>query len=210
MMSRFHRHALRALLVVAPLGLTASALADSQADSRADSQADAPGAPLFQMDHSSHHYPPPGAGTTPLIEKVREATERFRNVNVAIAEKWAPGTPCVSGPDAGAMGVHFLQPTGIPTMLDVNTPAALIYEPMGDGSLRFVGVEYIIMAGPWDATNSGPPVLEGNLLNLVGEPNRFGLHAFYELHVWAWQNNPKGSFADWNTLVNCDKQPGGG
>ena len=197
MISRFHRHALRALLFVAPLGLTTAAVADGS------------GAPLFQMDHGSHHKPPPGTDTTPLIEKVRKATERFRNVNVAIAEKWAPGTPCVAGPDAGAMGVHFLQPSGIPTLLDVGTPAALIYEPLGDGSLRFVGVEYIIMAAPWDAANPGPPVLEGNLLNLVSEPNRFGLHAFYELHVWAWQNNPKGSFADWNTLVTCDKQPGG-
>jgi hypothetical protein len=25
--------------------------------------------------------------------------------------------------------------------------------------------------------------------------------------VWAWENNPKGSFADWNTHVSCDKQP---
>jgi hypothetical protein len=148
--------------------------------------------------------------TTPLIEKVRKLTQRFRDVNVAVGEGWAPGTPCVSGPDAGAMGVHFLLPSGIPSTLDVGTPAALIYEPMGDGSLRFVGVEYILMAAPWDTQNPGkPPVLEGNLLNLVGEPNRFGLHAFYELHVWAWQDNPKGSFADWNTQVTCNRQPGG-
>jgi hypothetical protein len=187
----WHRHALRALLVLASLGMTTAAVADS---------------------HRGHHYPPSGgsADTTPLIQKVRSLTQRFRDVNVAIGEGWAPGTPCVSGPDAGAMGVHFLLPAGIPSELDVSTPAALIYEPMGDGSLRFVGVEYILMAAPWDSANPGqPPVLEGNLLNLVGEPNRFGLHAFYELHVWAWQDNPKGSFADWNTLVTCNRQPGG-
>ena len=192
------RQALRVLLFLAPLGPTTAALAEG------------PSVLTAQMDHSAHHNPPAGTDTTPLIEKVRKATERFRNVNVAIAEGWAPGTPCVSGPDAGAMGVHFLQPSGIPSMLDAGTPAALIYEPMGDGSLRLVGVEYIILAGPWDTASPGkPPELEGNLLNLVGEPNRYGLHAFYELHVWAWQNNPKGSFADWNTLVSCDKQPGG-
>jgi hypothetical protein len=27
------------------------------------------------------------------------------------------------------------------------------------------------------------------------------------MHVWAWQDNPKGSFADWNTQVSCVKQP---
>jgi hypothetical protein len=44
-------------------------------------------------------------------------------------------------------------------------------------------------------------------LNLVPEPNRYRLPAFYELHVWAWEDNPNGSFADWNTLVSCDLQP---
>ena len=33
--------------------------------------------------------------------------------------------------------------------------------------------------------------------------------AFYELHVWAWEQNPVGSFADWNTQVSCDQQPTG-
>ena len=43
-------------------------------------------------------------------------------------------------------------------------------------------------------------------MNYVSEPNRYGLPAFYELHVWAWERNPSGNFADWNTLVTCDKQ----
>ena len=42
-----------------------------------------------------------------LIDIVRKATERFRDLNVALAEGWVPATPCVSGPEAGAMGVHF-------------------------------------------------------------------------------------------------------
>ena len=37
-------------------------------------------------------------------------------------------------------------------------------------------------------------------------PNRYGLPAFYEIHVWAWQDNPKGSYADWNTRVTCTHQ----
>ena len=49
-------------------------------------------------------------------------------------------------------------------------------------------------------------MLEGHLLNYVGEPNRYGLPAFYEIHVWAWEQNPSGSFADWNNVVSCEKQ----
>jgi hypothetical protein len=28
--------------------------------------------------------------------------------------------------------------------------------------------------------------------------------AFYELHVWAWRDNPHGAFVDWNPAVSCE------
>jgi len=74
-----------------------------------------------------------------------------------------------------------------------------------------VGVEFIVLASVWQNQPDGAtstPALEGDLLNYESAPNRFGLPAFYELHVWAWEDNPKGSFADWNTHVTCEKQPG--
>jgi hypothetical protein len=151
--------------------------------------------------------------SAPLIDQVRKATERFRDINVAMAEGWVPATPCVSGPDAGAMGVHFVHPQpdrvgdGI---LDADAPEFLIYEPLSGGAMRLVGVEFVVLAADWAHRHpqGGTPSLEGNLLNLVDAPNRYGLPPFYELHVWAWENNPKGSFADWNTQVSCDRQPG--
>jgi hypothetical protein len=145
--------------------------------------------------------------STPLIEKVRHATARFVNINVALAEGWVPATPCVSGPDTGAMGVHLVFPSRLDhVVLDATEPEALIYEPMTNGAMRLVGVEFIVKASVWAVQNPPPavPALEGNLLNFIGEPNRFGLPAFYELHVWAWEQNPMGTFADWNTHVTCD------
>jgi hypothetical protein len=143
-----------------------------------------------------------------LIDKVRNATARFRDINVALAEGWAPATPCVSGPDAGAMGVHFNQPARkADGTVSGDAPQFLIYEPMADGAMRLVGVEFLVTVSDWENKNgSVPAVLEGNLMNLVPTPNRFGLPAFYEMHVWAWENNPKGTFADWNTHVNCDTE----
>ncbi len=47
------------------------------------------------------------------------------------------------------------------------------------------------------------PHLMGHLLHFAPGPNRYGPPAFYELHVWAWKQNPKGSFADWNPKVSC-------
>ena len=149
--------------------------------------------------------------SSPLAEKVRQHTARFLDINVAIAEGWVPATPCVSGPDTGAMGVHLVFPSSRldRVVLDATQPQALIYEPMPNGAMRLVGVEFIVKASVWAMHNPPPavPALEGNLLNYIGEPNRFGLPAFYELHVWAWERNPKGTLADWNTRVTCDHQP---
>jgi len=33
---------------------------------------------------------------------------------------------------------------------------------------------------------------------------RFGLPAFYTLHVWAWKDNPTGTFVNWHSNVSCD------
>ncbi len=149
------------------------------------------------------------ASATPLISKVRNATARFTDINVALAEGWVTATPCVSGPETGAMGVHLVLPARIGAgVLNAEQPEALIYEPMPNGAMRLVGVEFIVLASVWATNNpgGGVPALDGNLLNYVGAPNRYGLPAFYEMHVWAWQHNPMGSFADWNTLVTCVHQ----
>ena len=148
--------------------------------------------------------------SSPLIDKVRGATAQFRDINAAIAAGFVQGTPCVSGPDFGAMGIHFVLPSRIAGgVLSADQPEALIYEPLSNGSLRLVGVEFIVLASVWASQHPGasPPALDGQLLNFVDAPNRYGLPAFYELHVWAWEQNPVGSFADWNTQVSCAQQP---
>jgi len=145
-------------------------------------------------------------GATPLIDKVRAATAQYIDINNAFSDKFVVGTPCVSGPDTGAMGVHLVRPDRVGKLvLDAQQPQALIYEPMADGAMRLVGVEYIVLAANWTDPN-GPPALEGNLMNYISFPNRYGLPAFYEIHVWAWEENPKGSYADWNTHVTCAHQ----
>jgi hypothetical protein len=151
---------------------------------------------------------------SPLVNKVHKATAQFRDINAALAAGFAQATPCVSGPDFGAMGVHFVLGSRITAgTLNATEPEALIYEPLPNGAFRLVGVEFIILASVWQTQipkgSAATPELEGHLMNFVDAPNRFGLPAFYELHVWAWEHNPVGSFADWNTQVSCDQQPTG-
>ena len=89
-------------------------------------------------------------------------------------------------------------------VLDPERPELLVYEPK-DGQLHLVAVEYIVFAEAWDETHSAPPSLLGQLFHYYDSPNRFGLPAFYELHVWAWRQNPKGAFVDWNPRVSCEE-----
>lgn len=149
-------------------------------------------------------------GATPLIDKVRAATARYIDLNAAMADGFVPATPCVSGPDTGAMGVHFVLPARISGgVLNAEQPEALIYEPMANGAMRLVGVEFIVLESVWAAKHAAGsvPALDGNLMNYISAPNRYGLPAFYEIHVWAWEQNPRGSYADWNTHVTCAHQP---
>jgi hypothetical protein len=192
-------HFLCALALAAlPLALPSAASAVDDQDLQADF-----------MDHGDRHSQ---REHSPLIKKVHDATAKYQNINVPLYKEkgWAVATPCVSGPDAGAMGVHVVMGSRIKDgILDPTAPEALIYEPLPNGYFRLVGVEFIELADDWAARypNGGVPEVDGNLMNLVGYPNRFGLPAFYELHVWAWEDNPKGNFSDWNTHVTCEKQP---
>lgn len=151
---------------------------------------------------------------SPLVAKVRKATAQYKDINAALAAGFAQATPCVSGPDFGAMGVHFVLGSRITAgTLNASQPEALIYEPLPNGAFRLVGVEFIILQSVWQTQipqgSTAAPELEGHLMNFVEFPNRYGLPAFYELHVWAWEQNPVGSFADWNTQVSCDQQATG-
>ena len=136
------------------------------------------------------------AADGPLVEKVRKANDRFRDVKVAIAEGYSP-IPCASGLTGGAMGIHYVNGDLLKSgKVDVEHPQAIMYEPQAGGKLDLIAVEYIAF--------KGPASLEGHLFNFVSEPNRYGLDKFYEMHVWAWRENPTGTFADMNPKVSCD------
>ena len=141
-----------------------------------------------------------------LVQAVREATQQYVDVNAASAAGYAPFLGCFSGPDEGAMGIHYVNSDLVGGgEIDAKHPQGLIYEPSGDGR-RLVGVEYIALAAPWLAKNSTPPILEGQSFQFIDTPNRYGLPALFELHVWAWRDNPHGAFVDWNTHVTCEKE----
>ena len=142
--------------------------------------------------------------TGAFVKAVREATERFRDVAVAQSEGYALMFGCVSGPDTGAMGLHYVNLALVGDgELDVARPEIVIYEPLPNGRLRLTGADYLVFSSDWHARNAATPELGGQLLHLFESPNRFGLPAFYTLHVWAWKDNPSGAFSNWHPNVSC-------
>lgn len=132
----------------------------------------------------------------PLAKHVRDANDRFKDVAAAVAEGYGP-IPCASGHQGGSMGIHYVNGGYLKDgVIDIARPEAVMYEPMPDGKLKLIAVEYIAF--------KGPASLEGHLFNFNSAPNRYGLDPFYELHVWAWKGNPAGTFADMNPDVSCD------
>jgi hypothetical protein len=146
-----------------------------------------------------------------LLKIVRESTERFKDVAVADGEGYKLLFGCVTGPDAGAMGLHYVKMPFVqnPPMtpdgkIDATRPQIVIYEPTPRGGVRLTGADYLILAEPWDKLHPmDPPQLKGQLFHYFESPNRFGLPAFYTLHVWAWKENPKGAFVNWHPNVSC-------
>jgi hypothetical protein len=140
-----------------------------------------------------------------LIRIVREATERFQDVRDAENEGYHLEFGCVSGDDFGAMGLHYVNDALVGHgIVDATRPQIVLYEAQRNGRLKLTGADYLVLAEEWDAKHPGvTPQLMGQIFHYFSSPNRFGLPAFYTLHVWAWKENPKGAFVNWHPNVSC-------
>lgn len=174
--------------------------------------------------------PTPTTGE-PTLDEVRSLTERFRDVEVALAEGYVPDPMglCVTAelegldPAMGAMGVHYIRMDllgiagppdprvdGIGTHTDFRQPAVLIYEPQADGSMELVAVENLVFIEAWEAAgNEGAPTFHGvawdrmedDPATEIDEAHMFAPH--YDRHVWIYRDNPAGVFQPFNPAVSC-------
>jgi hypothetical protein len=134
------------------------------------------------------------------------ATARFHDLDKAKAAGYtvqvfdAAGITCIAS-DAGAMGIHMLNPSLLDGTVEATQPELLVYEPRNDGTLKLVALEYLVFEGAW--AGEEPPALFGQTFDYVPAGNRYGLPAFYALHAWIWKPNPSGLFFAWNPSVDC-------
>jgi hypothetical protein len=171
-------------------------------------------APGLAQDHDGHGGPMVAQTLTltpqqnDLVRAVRAATAQFRNVTdpSQVGDPYMLLFGCVSGGDFGAMGLHFVRGDILHDgEVNANEPEILLFEPTRNGGIRLTGADFIVFKSEWEAKHKdGPPSLNGQLFHLFDSPNRFGLDPFYTLHVWAWKDNPNGTFTNWNPTVSCD------
>lgn len=139
--------------------------------------------------------------TVDQLRELRSLLAHYENVEAANADGFEQFGGCMEN-EQGSQGIHFTNDERIgDPAVDVMEPEVLMYEPREDGSLRLIGMELLVFQEDWHAAGSaGTPVQLGREfginMTLLDRP-------FYALHVWVWQHNPSGFYANWNPLVSC-------
>jgi hypothetical protein len=140
------------------------------------------------------------------LARVRQATDRYHDVNVALADGFIRTPNCVASP-SGGMGIHFINPARLmDPAINLVEPEILLYVETSEG-MKLIGVEYFEGIGAPDTHVPNPappaPVLFGRQFDGPMEQHEPGQPPHYDLHVWVWQANPKGMFAQFNPNVTC-------
>jgi hypothetical protein len=167
---------------------------------------------------------PATQNTNPVLASLRDATSRFQDVSQAISAGYAAPNvaACVESP-AGAMGAHSVNAVYAQNQtLDPAKPAILLYLPQPGGGFKLGGVEYFaavllrnpatgavapwVDQAPWPSTyqvvNPAPTVFGQTFEGPMPGHNPGGPW-HYDLHVWAWENNPSGDFVGFNPRFTC-------
>lgn len=168
------------------------------------------------------------------VAAIRAATEKYRDVSVALAEGYVEHPVCVDAAmegapvQLGAMGYHYFRPdllgigateprvSGNGTHEDFTQPSILVYEPQADGKLELVAIENLIWAKAWaEAGNTEPPSFAGNQYYYMHDnpetpvDEAHGFEPHWELHWWLYRDNPAGAFAPFNQAASCEHQKSG-
>jgi hypothetical protein len=142
------------------------------------------------------------------LTKARAATARYHQVEQALADGYVPdpylpSPVCIASP-AGAMGIHYLKLSLVDEQIDIEQPEMLLYVPDSNGRLKLVGLEYFKPDADGDlATDGDRPTLFGQPFDGPMDGHAGDMPVHYDLHVWLWEHNPAGMFAQWNPRLNC-------
>lgn len=183
MRSIIRTHAGLALAVLFALG--AGACADTEAPTSAVDDLEPRNAAV-----------PAAAEVNQDLAALKRVTAPLHNFEKAAPAGWGlEVTECLEHPTEGGMGYHYVN---VDYYLDgeanVEEPEALLYAPRPNGSLQLVAVEYLV---PLSASEEAPRLFGRDMKADEAQGD-------WLLHVWVWEHNPAGMFADWNPRITCD------
>ena len=94
------------------------------------------------------------------------------------------------------MGFHWVNHSLVDPVFEQLKPEALLYAPNGNGKLKLVAVEYIVIN-----TGQPAPTFDGQPFDVGGTPIP---DAHWSLHVWIHKDNPSGIFTPFNPAISCN------
>ena len=186
------------------------------------------GSPLQANNHISHEggltlSSLTRAANGQALDALTQLTAPFHDVEAAQAAGYAlfiapPLTApdgCISSAQDGGMGYHYTRGDNLAddsvSLLD---PEFLVYAPKsgprkdGEARTRLAAFDYFIpysakWPGPTDPSFTRAPTLHdfstmSDLPDIKFAPSRFN---GWMVHIWLWEHNPSGLFANWNTTV---------
>jgi hypothetical protein len=124
--------------------------------------------------------------------------EKYHDLSTALRNGYAFVGPCVSDPELGGMGDHYSRSANDDFGRGDGThalerPQYLVYAPQKDGSRRLAALDYTVPYEKWQGKN--PPEFFGIPFT---RNDGFGVWMF---HIWVFQPNPAGVFANFNPKV---------
>lgn len=159
------------------------------------------------------------------LQQLARQLEPFKSVAYAESQGYRRSSGCETHPTLGAMGYHYVngrllgltppqtwingRVNGTGTYTGDNPPGILLYAPDGQGGLKLVGIELLVFAAAWQAENKQPPKFHGREYNYMADnpatpqDEAHGFMPHYDFHIWLFEHNPSGLYAQWNPALSC-------
>ncbi|HEX6089109.1 MAG TPA: hypothetical protein VFZ13_03010 [Gemmatimonadales bacterium] len=184
--------------LAAAIGLVACTVNGTSLTEERTSAIDESSAVALDAAHRGHGSPTHrelSASDLQAIAQVRRATAQYHDIRKAQADGYDTQYPagCAASPDGG-QGFHWLNEDLVDGTVELLRPELVMYEPQPGGSMRLVGVDYVV---PYVEGSTAPTLLGREFAHNVP------LNV-WALHIWAWAPNENGMFAAWNPGVSCE------
>ncbi len=137
------------------------------------------------------------------LTAARAISAQYQAEAVAINHGFARTDHCIEVPGLGGMGYHYVNGARVDTRLEPGRPEVVLYKG-GPQGRELTGIEYLVVDQDQNVTTDGDrPELWGHKFDGPMPGHEPGMPVHYDLHVWAWHDNPNGAFSTWNPAISC-------